>query len=71
MRVLQSVWSSGKSGLRFQNPDLRFAIYYEIQKTHFKAKKNRPKISFLSAAFGKSGIAFEKLFSRIALNKSL
>ena len=70
MRVLQRVGSSGKSGLRFQNPNLRFAIYYEIQKTHFK-QKNRPKISFLSATFGKSGIAFEKLFSRIALNKSL
>ena len=70
MRLLQRVRSSGKSGLRFQNPDLQFAIYYEIQKTHLRPK-NRPKISFLSATFGKSGIAFEKLFSRIALNKSL
>ena len=36
--VLQRVRSSGKSGLRFQNPDLRFAIYYEIHQPILRPK---------------------------------
>ena len=52
MRVLQRVQSSGKSGLRFQNPDLQFAIYYEIQKTHFKAKKTVLRFPFFLLLLG-------------------